>query len=151
MFRCSDVQKFRCLLEEIWCPHCWCSTQDSKMLSSPHRVMHRLAQDYGPVMRVVLESLLTFFLGHYLSVNSGLFLWMKVMLGDQEWIVLSGLDEVRRPYSIFSFSRVERCIFDNNNLAFLWENFWSLKAFIWTKVKTLQPFASSSLECLSKG
>ena len=30
------------------------------MLSSPHRVMHRLAQDYGPVMRVVLESLLTF-------------------------------------------------------------------------------------------
>ena len=42
-----------------------------------------------------------FFLGHYLFVNSGLFLWMKVMLGDQEWIVLSGLDEVRRPYSTF--------------------------------------------------
>ena len=30
------------------------------MLSSPHRVMHRLAQDYGPVMRVVLEYLLIF-------------------------------------------------------------------------------------------
>ena len=28
----------------------------------------------------------------------------KVMLGDQEWIVLSGLDEVKRTCLTFSFS-----------------------------------------------
>ena len=64
--------------------------QDSKMLSSPHRVMHRLAQDYGPVMRVVPDSLLNYLLEFF-----GVYFYVKVMLGDQEWIVLSGLDEVR--------------------------------------------------------
>ena len=42
--------------DDIW-------DQDSQMLSSPHRVMHRLIQEYGPVMRVS-QTLL----GHFWQV-----------------------------------------------------------------------------------
>ena len=49
-----------------------------------------------------------------LSVGWGIYFYEKVMLGDQEWIVLSGLDEVRRPYLTFSFSKVEKSKFNRS-------------------------------------
>ena len=42
---------------------------DSKMMTYPYRVMHRMSEVYGSVMRV--------------------------MLGDQEWFVLTSLQEIK--------------------------------------------------------
>ena len=55
------------------------------MLSAPHRVMDTLAQTYGPVMRVRAGF----------EQHSGCH-HCQVMLGGQEWIVLSGLEEVHQ-------------------------------------------------------